>query len=43
MHEFRAFVVLDLVSSLPSQDIGWKISEMTYYVSCGTYKSLSYR
>jgi len=32
-----AFVVLGLVSSVLSQEIGWEnVSEMTYFVSSGT-------
>ena len=32
-----AFVVLDTVSSVPSQDIGWEnVSDMIFFVSGGT-------
>ena len=43
----RAFVVLGLVFSIPSQDIKTKIlareniSEMTYFVSSGTLNSVN--
>ena len=35
--ELLAFVVLDLVSSVLSQEIGWKnVSKMTYFMSSGS-------
>jgi len=29
-------VLLGLVFSVLSQEIGWNVAEMTYFVSCGT-------